>query len=218
MGLPFLSFDATSISETGYRGRDAVEMVKDLVHRCNVKKAAHGIIFLNEIDKIAARKDNEYRAAYCRGTQYSLLKRIEGTEVEVDGDIISTGGILFLFGGAFSDLTRKKPTISRKAPIGFEREEIREEVRKNNFQNLSFRVVKLPGSLLFGKTASEYYVIRTMEYTGSALSHDYQALHLSSAYMKWMESLEKYLDTMALDENNHEIWVEAPEYWNSEVE
>lgn len=97
-------------------------------------------------------------------------------------------------------------------------EEIREEVRKNNFQNLSFRVVKLPGSLLFGKTASEYYVIRTMEYTGSALSHDYQALHLSSAYMKWMESLEKYLDTMALDENNHEIWVEAPEYWNSEVE
>ena len=97
-------------------------------------------------------------------------------------------------------------------------DEIREEVRKHNFQNLSFRVVKLPGSLIFGKTAPEYYVIRTMEYTGSALSHDYQALHLSPSYMKWQESLEKYLDTMALDENNHEIWVEAPEYWNSEAE
>ena len=122
MDLPFLSFDATSISETGYRGRDAVEMVKDLAHRCGVENAAHGVILIDEVDKIAARKGNEHRAAYCRGTQYSLLKLIEGMDIELEDDTIDTSGILFLFGGAFSDLTRKKTTAQRRVPIGFERE------------------------------------------------------------------------------------------------
>lgn len=135
MGLPFLSFDATSISETGYRGRDAVEMIHDLVQRCNASKAAHGVIFIDELDKIAARGGNENRAAHCRGTQYSLLKLIEGMEVDVDGGTIFTDGILFLFGGAFSDLTRKKPAVHKKVPIGFEREEA--EFEENGLVDLT---------------------------------------------------------------------------------
>lgn len=123
MGLPFVSFDATSLSETGYRGRDAADMVRELVRRCGPDKAAHGVIFLDEFDKLAARKDNEYRAAYCRGTQYSLLKLIEGAEVDVDGDTIATGGILFLFGGAFTGLIGQRVYTQKTRAIGFDREE-----------------------------------------------------------------------------------------------
>ena len=125
MELPFLAVDATSISETGYRGKDPADMVKDLVKSCgSVKKASYGVIFLDEFDKLAADKHNEYRGAYCRGTQFSLLKLIEGLEVETEEGKINTENILFLFGGAFSGLTdkhRKKPVLHKT--VGFLREE-----------------------------------------------------------------------------------------------
>ncbi len=95
--------------------------------------------------------------------------------------------------------------------------EVREEIKKANFQNVSYRLVKIPGSLIFGKTAPEYYLIRTMEYTGSSLTKDYQTLILSKNFSKWIQEQEKYLDIITLDEHHHEFWVEAPEFWNSSV-
>jgi len=125
MDLPFLSFDTTSISETGYRGKDAVEIVHDLVKSCkSLSKATYGVIFLDEFDKIAVDKHNSYRGSYCRGTQVSLLKLIEGLEVETDKGKIDTKNILFIFGGAFSALTdkqRQKPVFRRT--VGFLRED-----------------------------------------------------------------------------------------------
>ena len=124
MGLPFLAADATSISETGYRGKDAVEIVKDLVKSCgSVEKAAYGVIFIDEFDKLAATPDNEYRGAYCRGTQFSLLKLIEGLDVETDEGKINTEHILFLFGGAFSRLTGRRRAKAVHKSVGFLREE-----------------------------------------------------------------------------------------------
>ena len=126
MDLPFLSFDATSISETGYKGRDAAEMVSDLVKSCgSITRASYGVIFLDEFDKLAIDRNNSYRGAYCRGTQVSLLKLIEGLDVETDKGRIDTKNILFLFGGAFSGLTdrRRQKAVTHKT-VGFLREEL----------------------------------------------------------------------------------------------
>lgn len=118
MGLPFLSFDATTLSENGYRGRDAEDMVKDLVDKCgSIRKASYGVIFIDEVDKLAACPENEHRAAYSRGTQYSLLKLVEGTEVAVNGGILDTSNILFVYGGAFTRMKNGRKERMRR--IGF---------------------------------------------------------------------------------------------------
>ena len=120
MDIPFISADATSISETGYRGRDAADLVKDLVESCgSVEKAAYGVVFVDEFDKLAADKSNDYRASFCRGTQFSFLKLIEGTDISVEDEVINTGNILFLFGGAFSTLTNPEKVKPENRSIGF---------------------------------------------------------------------------------------------------
>lgn len=101
--------------------------------------------------------------------------------------------------------------LIKNAPEG-----VRDEIRKANFRNVSFRIMKLPGSFLYGKTTSDYYVIRSMEYVGSDLSRDVRTLSLSPKYSEWMKDLEKYLDIITLDDFHHEYWVEVPEFWNSE--
>jgi len=129
MDIPFLSFDATSISETGYRGKDAAEMVRDLVKSCkSLSKATYGLIFLDEFDKLAVDKRNDHRGSYCRGTQVSLLKLIEGLDVETEEGTIDTKNILFIFGGAFSALTdkqRQKPALRRT--VGFLQDDVPSE-------------------------------------------------------------------------------------------
>lgn len=121
VGLPFLSFDATTLTEAGYRGRNASDLISDLIDRCGRERAAYGVIFLDETDKLAATRSNEYRAAYSRGTQHSLLKLIEGTDLQIDGEPFSTSEILFLFGGAFSGLYKDLEENSSHAMIGFGR-------------------------------------------------------------------------------------------------
>ena len=118
VGLPFISFDATTLTEAGYRGRNAGDMVCDLANRCGTQeKVEYGVIFVDEVDKLAALKGNDYRAVYSKGTQHSLLKVIEGTEIDAGFQTVNTEHILFIFGGAFSGLTRKVP--ENRHPIGF---------------------------------------------------------------------------------------------------
>lgn len=115
-GLPFIHFDATSLSEAGYKGRDAADMVKDLVRAFEEHPyLSHGVILIDEFDKLSAR-GGEQRDAYSRGTQHSLLRLIEGTEIRVDGKVIHTEDLLFIFGGAFSGIG---PQVERRNPIGF---------------------------------------------------------------------------------------------------
>lgn len=120
-GLPFLCFDATTLTETGYRGKDASDVLSELVDRYGREKARFGVVFLDEVDKLAAIKGNEYRAAYSRGTQHSLLKLLDGGAFMVDGDSFSTKDILFLFGGAFSGLRTELDAAQQAHPIGFQR-------------------------------------------------------------------------------------------------
>ena len=117
VGLPFLNFDSTTLTEAGYRGRDARDIVQDLQDRYEGNPhLAHSVIFLDEIDKLTAR-GSDIRVQYNRGTQHSLLKLVEGSEV----GRLSTDTMLFIFGGAFAGLKASK-NEPRMRSIGFEKE------------------------------------------------------------------------------------------------
>ena len=115
-GLPFLNFDATTLTEAGYRGRDALDIVQDLEDRFGEHPhLVHSVVFLDEIDKLAA-KGSEIRTQYSRGTQHSLLKLVEGTEA----GHLSTNSMLFIFSGSFTGLAARKNEPQTR-PIGFEK-------------------------------------------------------------------------------------------------
>ena len=121
-GLPFLCFDATSLTETGYRGKDASDILKELVIRHGRDNAQYGVIFIDELDKLAAVKGNDNRAAYSRGTQHSLLKLLDGSDYTVGDTTINCNNLLFLFGGAFTGLRTSKEADANHHTIGFCRE------------------------------------------------------------------------------------------------
>ncbi|MBX3745665.1 MAG: AAA family ATPase [Verrucomicrobiae bacterium] len=130
IGVPFVKADATKFSETGYVGGDVDDLVRDLVRRAggNVRHAEHGIIYLDEVDKLATRQPGSGRDVSGRGVQTNLLKLMEDAEVplvspnDVNGqlqsamaavrggssaaDTINTRHILFVVSGAFSGLDR----------------------------------------------------------------------------------------------------------------
>src|SRR5438045_1107312 len=83
IGVPFVKADATKFSETGYVGGDVEDLVRDLVRRASgdFKRAEYGIIYIDEIDKIAAAQNISGRDVSGRGVQTNLLKLMEETEV-----------------------------------------------------------------------------------------------------------------------------------------
>ncbi len=135
LGVPFVKGDATKFSETGYVGGDVEDLVRDLVREAggDVKKAETGIIYIDEIDKIAATRGLHGPDVSRAGVQRALLKPLEETEVELktphdpisqleaierfrktgkrDRQTISTKNILFIVSGAFSGL---EETIRRR--------------------------------------------------------------------------------------------------------
>lgn len=143
IGVPFVKADATKFSETGYVGADVDDLVRDLVAKAggDIDLAEHGIIYLDEVDKLATSGDRLGRDVSGRGVQTALLKLMEETEVPLyspndmrsqlqmmfdmrKGDaprrqVINTRNILFVVSGAFSGL---ESIISRrlsKGAIGF---------------------------------------------------------------------------------------------------
>lgn len=128
VGLPFLSFDATTLSETGYRGKDAADIIKAYENRFSEHpNLASGVVFLDEVDKLAAR-GNETRTEYKRGTQHALLKLVEGAEVDCNGRTIDTDKLLFVFGGAFTGLVARPVYPKQAGPIGFLKQSRQEDV------------------------------------------------------------------------------------------
>ena len=129
IGVPFVKADATKFSETGYVGGDVDDLVRDLIRRAggDIKRASHGIIYLDEVDKLAGSTEGGGRDVSGRGVQTNLLKIMEDGDVpvlspnDVTGqlqsamsaargntpgmpDTISTRHILFIASGAFVGL------------------------------------------------------------------------------------------------------------------
>ena len=144
IGVPFVKADATKFSETGYVGGDVEDLVRDLVRRANgeVARAQYGIIYIDEIDKIASASSMSGRDVSGRGVQTNLLKLMEETEVparapnDIAGQIqammdlsrrsgksqpatVNTKHILFVVSGAFGGLEKIVQKRLREASIGF---------------------------------------------------------------------------------------------------
>ncbi|MCF8110180.1 MAG: AAA family ATPase [Desulfobacteraceae bacterium] len=143
IGVPFVKADATKFSETGYVGGDVEDTVRDLVRESDndIELAQYGIVYIDEIDKIAASK-NHYGADVSRsGVQRALLKPMEETEVEMKAQndpismiqeveqfrktgkrekrSINTKNILFIVSGAFSELPEIIRERTTDQAIGF---------------------------------------------------------------------------------------------------
>ena len=134
LDVPLAITDATSLTEAGYIGDDIESVVSKLLAAAgnNVAKAEHGIIFVDEIDKIARKKNANQRDVSGEAVQQGMLKLLEGAEVEVPVGatsknamvpmkLVNTKNILFIVGGAFSgleDIIRER--LNRHSSIGFQ--------------------------------------------------------------------------------------------------
>lgn len=119
VGLPFLACDSTSITETGYKGSDIRDIVKQYINTFHDNPAfRYGVIFFDEIDKLAARGQTS-RREYNSGTQTCMLRLIEGERVEADKGAIDTKTLMFIFGGAFRELKHIPENASVRGGVGF---------------------------------------------------------------------------------------------------
>lgn len=135
LDVPFAIADATSLTEAGYVGDDVESVINSLLIKCDhdIEKAQRGIIYIDEIDKLAKKQagSSVTRDVGGSGVQQALLKIIEGTDVNVPVDSkrkhpngqmvkISTKNILFILGGSFAGIEHiVAERTAKKSSIGF---------------------------------------------------------------------------------------------------
>ncbi len=170
LGVPFVKGDATKFSETGYVGGDVEDLVRDLVSEADddIEQAENGIIYIDEIDKIASSGNIIGHDVSRTGVQRTLLKPMEETDVDLkvphdavsqiqaieqyrrtgkkEKRIVNTRNILFIMSGAFGDLTEIIKNRLQKQGLGFEADvrptevpwEILKEVRSQDLIEYGF--------------------------------------------------------------------------------
>lgn len=155
LGVPFAKGDATKYSETGYVGGDVEDLIRDLYHEAegDLEKARFGIVYLDEIDKIASPGDIIGADVSRTGVQRALLKLLEETQVEIRSPqeglqmlefpeesrnrkrktILNTKYILFVVSGAFQGLEEIIKKRLKKQSLGFLSEIEKREEQKINY-------------------------------------------------------------------------------------
>jgi len=145
--VPFAIVDATVLTEAGYVGEDIESILTRLLMDCDydTKKAERGIVFIDEIDKIARKGDNPSitRDVSGEGVQQGLLKLLEGAKVNVPPAggrkhpeqkfiEVDTTNILFICGGAFDGIESKIAARLNTHSVGFKTDEKRKDVDRDN--------------------------------------------------------------------------------------
>ncbi|MGL5682994.1 MAG: ATP-dependent Clp protease ATP-binding subunit ClpX [Marinifilaceae bacterium] len=148
LNVPFTIVDATVLTEAGYVGEDIESILTRLLQAAdyNTEAAEKGIVFIDEIDKIARKGDNPSitRDVSGEGVQQGLLKLLEGSIVNVppqggrkhpDQKMIpvNTKNILFICGGAFDGIERKIATRLNTKVVGFNASKAKEHIDRDNF-------------------------------------------------------------------------------------
>lgn len=145
--VPFTIVDATVLTEAGYVGEDIESLLTRLLQSCDydVKAAERGIVFIDEIDKIARKSDNPSitRDVSGEGVQQGLLKLLEGSTVLVPPNggrkhpeqkliAVDTKNILFICGGAFDGIERKIASRLNTRVVGYGHDELARKKQREN--------------------------------------------------------------------------------------
>ncbi len=201
LNVPLAIADATSLTEAGYIGDDIESVISKLLAAADndVEKAEHGIVFVDEIDKLAKKKNATQRDVSGESVQQGMLRLLEGSEVEVPVGAmnknamvpmttVDTSNILFICGGAFPGLEDIiKERLNEHASIGFqadlkdkydEDENILQKVTTEDVRNFGMIpefIGRLP--ILFSLEAlSEDMLVRILKEPKNAIIKQYQKL------------------------------------------
>lgn len=193
LDVPFVQYDCTSLTEAGYVGDDVDQVIARLVLAADgdINRAQRGIVYLDEVDKIA-RTESNGRDVRGEGVQQSLLKMLEGGVVQVNpkggkkspsGDAIDidTTNILFIVGGAFNALTDKNQ-FQKKNSLGLGKDEEKPQERKfvNHKDLIKFGMIpefmgRLPVIAELDQLKNED-LVHILTHPKNALTKQYQAL------------------------------------------